>query len=279
MNIFSRIKVLTSCAALLFSLVAVTAQASEFRTPESDIDPEIFRINESEYLGVKIKPDYTFIDHEGKEMKMKDFRGVPLILALSYYTCDGFCPTFNKDLQKVLLEVEKAKTVEVGRDYKIVTLSFDKNDNANTIHHFREMIGLDPAFEKNWTIATFKNPDDIDRFASSIGFKFFWSAPDQMFFHPNAFFFISPEGRVTRILHESLVDAKDMELAILDTRFGTIRPSQILQLAVSICYSYNYKDGKYGLNYPLFFAFGSLFTGVSAFLFAAHKLKKNRVKR
>ena len=61
---------------------------------------------------------------------------------------------------------------------------------------------------------------------------------------------------MTRILHESLSDAGDMELAILDAKFGKIAPSEVLQLAVSLCYSYNYKEGKYGINYPLFFAFG-----------------------
>jgi protein SCO1/2 len=95
-----------------------------------------------------------------------------------------------------------------------------------------------------------------------------------MFYHSNAYFFISPEGRVVRVLHSSAVEAKDMELALIDTFFDRIRPSQVLTMAMSFCYSYNYKEGKYGINYPLIFGMGSVILGIGAFGISALIVRK-----
>jgi protein SCO1/2 len=137
---------------------------------------------------------------------------------------------------------------------------------------------LNDELSQGWTVATFADPTRIKHFADSLGYKFFWSPADRMFFHPNALFFVSPDGRVSRILHNAVSDARDMELAILDAKFSRMRPSEILNVAVSLCYSYNYKEGKYGLNYPLFIAVGSLVTGISAFAFAANVSRKKKSK-
>lgn len=254
-------------AALI--LAATVAEAQGFRVPDSDFDAELLRIDEEEYLGVKVDSDLAMVDHTGREFTMAEMGGEPLILVLSYYTCDGFCPAFNVELKNVLEKVEALERVKIGRDFRVLTLSFDKNDNEVSSESFWRSLRLPSGFEKDWKVATFKKKEDIKAFTSSLGYRYFWSPADRMFFHPNAYFFISPDGRVVRILHNSLSDAKDMELAIIDTKFDRLRPSEVINLVVGLCYSYNFKEGKYGLNYPLFIAVGSLFTGISAFFFAA----------
>jgi len=252
--------------------------ASGAYTPTvSDIDPEILKLDESKYLGAKIGPDVMLVDEKGSEFAMGDFTDKSAVLVLSYYTCDGACPAFNAELAGLMEEAEALGRVRIGEDVKIITISFDKNDNAMTAAHFKKNMGLSEHLAKNWTFATFKNHEDISKFTTKIGFNFFWSPQDRMFYHPNAFIFLSPEGRIVRVMHSSNIEPKDMELAIIDTNFNRLQPSQVIAIAVGLCYSYNYKEGKYSLNYPLFIAIGALFVGIGAFAYGALKVKK-RVK-
>lgn len=266
--------------AISFVLVATmaTSALAGYILPESEINPDALKVDEKEFLGVKLGTGYRFIDQDGKEFGFGDFRDKPLILVLSYYTCDGFCPSFNTDLRNVLEKVEKSGKVSAGKDFSIITLSFDKNDDKESANQFISELYLPSPLLEAWTVGVFSNKEKIEAFTSSIGYKFFWSPADRMFFHPNAYFFISPEGRVVRILHGSVTDASDMELAILDTKFSRMKPAEIINMAISLCYSYNFKEGKYGLNYPLFIAIGSLFSGIGAFAYAAHVSRKNNIR-
>ncbi|MBI4667387.1 MAG: SCO family protein [Nitrospinae bacterium] len=262
-------------------MTAVAAGASAqngFRPPDSELDPEVLRVDESVYLGVKPARETALVLDDGREVTLGDFRGKPLILVLSYFTCDGFCPAFNADLQKVLEKVEALKNVKIGDDFTVLTVSFDKNDTKDSSAMFHRSMGMSGKIGDNWRMATFKDPADLAKITSGLGFKFFWSPADRMFFHPGVYYFMSPEGRVVRILQHSVAEPRDMELAIIESKFNKLAPSEAGNMVMSMCYSYNFKEGKYGLNYPLFISFGSLVTGVTAFLFAAN-FQRKKAKR
>ena len=270
---FTRLTLATFC---LFLMVGTQiGYSAPYKTPESDIDPEIFRVDEKEFLGVKLKSGAGFIDQEGKSFSFTDLGEKPFILVMAYYTCDGSCSTFNAELADALEKVNQLSRVKAGEDFSIVTLSFDKNDTPASARRFISEFELPDSLKSAWKVGVFADKEMIKPFTKSLGYKFFWSPADKMFMHPSAYYFISPEKRVIRILHDPAEEPKDMELAILDTKFSRMKPAEIVSIAVSLCYSYNYKEGKYGLNYPLFIALGSLFTGIGAFAFAARKAKNS----
>ena len=74
-------------------------------------------------------------------------------------------------------------------------------------------------------------------------------------------------------------EAKDVELAVLEAKQGKFKPSEIINYAVSLCYSYNYKEGRYTYNIPLFVAVGSLTLGVTAFSGSVVFFGRRRKKR
>ncbi len=274
MTRFYGLPVVLLVLVLLFVAICPISANAAYRPIDSDLDPEILRMDESEFLGVKLGDRFEFVDDYGSLFTMRDLRGKSRILLLSYFTCDGACPAINMELGDLLKEVEKLGRVKIGKDYEVLTVSFDKNDDATSGKHFREMLNLPEEMEKHWTIATFRKPEEIKQLTSKIGYRFFWSPADRMFYHPNAFVFLSPEGRIVRVMHNLKISARDMELALIDTNFNRLQPSEIVAMAISFCYSYNYKEGKYGLNYPLFFAVGSLFLGVGAFSYGALIIRK-----
>jgi protein SCO1 len=264
----------------LFVGVVSTAHATQvFRVPNSEIDPEYLRINEAKVLGLKPKKDFPLINQDGDTFLLEDRVGKPMVLVLSYYSCDGVCSAVNIDLAERLSELEKTGRLKPGEDFDVVTVSFDKNDTLETMTKFRKSVGLDKNVAKGWTFAVAKDIERIKEFTDRYDFHFFWSAQDRTFFHPTVYFVLSPELRLARILYAHDITASDVELAVLESRSGNFKPSEIINYAVSLCYSYSYKDGKYIFNIPMFIAFGSLILGLAALAFSIMMYKRRQRQR
>ena len=239
-------------------LAPAEAQSQYFRRPVSSVNPNIMQIDEQAHLGEKISPAARLIDHTGRAFTWGDLLGKPVILVLSYYTCDGSCSIINQALADLLKDV---KAVRPGEDFRILTLSFDRHDSLATTGAFRKQMTLTKAQREAWTFGTFADEAELKAETERIGFKFFWSPEDRIFLHPGAFLFFSPEGRLIRVLYHQEVEGRDVELAVLDAKQGQFRPSEIINLALSLCYSYNYADGKYRLSIPIIVGFGALLIG------------------
>ena len=268
-------------AVALSAAASTAADAQYFRRPVSNIDPKVMIIDEKAHLGSKIAPTTPLVDQQGREFTWGGKLGKPVILVLSYYTCDGSCSVINSNLAGLLADVTRVKP---GEDFRVVTLSFDRHDTAKTTGDFAKHLALAEDLAKNWTFATFKNEADLKSETEKIGFKFFWSPEDRLFLHPGAFLFFGPDGRLMRVLYQQDVTGRDVELAVLDAKQGQFRPREIVNLALSICYSYSYHDGKYVLSIPLIVGLGSLILGLvmlfgSIFYFKLANITKTKATR
>ena len=228
----------------------------------SDIDPSIFQINETKFLGTKVNGDVQLIDEHGQEFKLSDKLGKPLILVLSYYTCDGSCSVINQDLNAQLADLTG---ITPGKDFNVLTISFDDRDGLDSVGVFKQHLKMTEKMNGAWSFATFKNKDQIETFTKAIGFKYFWSPQDRTFFHPGAFMFLTPQGRLARVLYALNSAPQDIKLAVFDAKSGEFKPGEIVDFAISLCYSYNYAEGKYTVSIPLFVGVGALSLGVSSF--------------
>ena len=259
--------------------VAGPAQAQWSPYSESEVDPSLFRIDEERFLGVKPDAALSFRDEKGQAFTFGEMTGQPLVLVLSYYNCDGTCSVVNKDLSDLLKEV---KGQVPGRDYRILTVSFDPHDTAESLAKFRAKFDVPAPILAAWRFALPGGGpgtgDDAKRLADEIGFKFFWSPRDKVFLHPGVFAFLSAEGRVVRYLYSANSRPLDVELALIDAKQNQIKPGEIFDLALSVCYSYNYKEGKYTLNIPLFIGLGSLLFGILSLLVSILAFKRRARK-
>jgi protein SCO1/2 len=271
-RVAASLAVLVTCLALAGQWGG-EAHAQYFRRPVSELDPNIMAIDEKAVLGAKLNPDTVLIDQDGREVRWGDALGRPIILVLSYFTCDGSCSIINGALADLLKDV---KIVKPGDDFRILTLSFDRHDTLATTAAFRKHLDLAGPLAAHWSFATFKSEADLRTETERIGFKFFWSPEDRVFLHPGAFLFFSPEGRLVRVLYQDDVDARDVELAVLDAKQGQFRPSEIVTYALSLCYSYSYHDGKYVLSIPLIVGLGSLGVGLATLFGSIFFFKSSR---
>lgn len=251
---------LASLAALLLAVaVGGPAHAQYFRRPVSHLDPRVMQIDERAVLGNRIAAETQLVDHTGRAFTFGEMLGRPLIVVLAYYSCDGSCSIINGNLRELLRDV---KAVSPGKDYRVLTLSFDKHDTAATTRDFRAKLDLDARLADNWRFATFASEADLKAQTERVGFKFFWSPEDRIFLHPGAFLFFTPDGQLARILYQQDISGRDVELALLDARQGNFRPNELVNWALSICYSYNYADGKYRLSLPIFIGLGAFLLGI-----------------
>ena len=267
MGLLSGILVLTS-----FSL-----QAINDGNRESTIDPKVVAIDERSFLGNRLDNDYLFIDEQGREFGLTDLpSGKPLIILFSYYTCDGLCMAMNKHAELLIREMGRFKP---GKDFTVLTLSFDKNDTLESLQKFVKKVGVPTDMRDGWRVAILKDQQDITRLTESVGVRFFWSYRDRVFVHPNAFIFVSPKQRIVRYLYGTKVSASDVELAIIDANWDKIvNSSQVIDILAGVCFSYNFKEGRYTFNYPLVVGVGSLLLGLGL-ITISFKIGKNKFRR
>lgn len=244
--------------AILIAAGARTVYAKYGTIADSVLDPSIMRINEEEHIGTRLNGEFTLLDKNGREFKINELSGRPLILVFSYYSCDGACPNINAQLRGTLSEISGLKP---GSDYSVLTLSFDRNDDINSLSMFSDMTGINGSRDDYWKLAVMKNRDDIAAITRSAGYKFFWSPPDRTFLHSNAYIFLSPDLRIVRYMYGAPLDSKDVSLAITEAAFNRSTKSKVIDLLKMACYSYNYKEGRYTLNYSLFVGAGSFILG------------------
>jgi len=230
---------------------------------QSTVDPAIMQIDEPAFLGNKLSGEAKLVDEEGRQFSLGDLLGKPVILLLSYYGCDGTCPAMNANLAKVLGQMER---FQVGEDFRVLSVSFDKRDTPETAAEFLRRSGeTSGRYQDGWRHAVVKGGDKaIEDFANSVGFRFFWSKADKTFLHPNVLVFLTPAGRVARYIYGTRMDAKAVELALTDADWDRIASSSsVFDIMTGVCYSFNYAEGRYQLNYSLIIGLGSLLMGLS----------------
>ena len=229
-------------------------------TRNSAPDASVMQVDEPRFLGSRLQRETWLTDTEGRHFRVAEMMGKPLILLLSYYGCDGTCPTMNAELAKVLERVERFK---LGKDYRVLTVSFDKRDTLATAKQFlASAAGVPEAMRDGWRHAVLQ-AGDVQGFAGEVGFRFFWSDAAKAFLHPNVLVFLTPEGRVARYIYGTRMDVRTIELAITDADWERISNSTaVFDMVTGACFSYNYAEGRYQWNYSLLAGVGSLLLGL-----------------
>ncbi len=173
-------------------------------------------------IGVTIDPSIEFVDERGYPFALRQvFPGErPVVLVPGYYSCPDMCGQVIHGMLSALNDVDLLP----GRDYQIVNVSIDPRETAATakerkdrflqeLHH----VGGD----EGWHFLTGK-AESITALTKSVGFRYFWAEHDNRFDHPAALLFVTPQGRLSRVLTGTTFDPADVRLAIVEASQGKL---------------------------------------------------------
>jgi protein SCO1 len=151
------------------------------------------KITIEERTGQAIPRNLRFTDESGKQVKLGDFLGKPVILTLVYYTCEHICPQLLAGLAQALPRL----AMTPGKDYRMITVSFDETDKpqaaAATKHNYIKAIGT-PFPEAAWKFLTGPK-ESIQDLTGAVGFSY--RKDSHGFTHPVVLIFITPEGNIS----------------------------------------------------------------------------------
>ncbi len=195
-----------------------------------------------EKLGQQIPPDLTFTDEKGGQVDAKDLFTRPVILSLIYYNCRHICPALLSGISEAL----DALDLEAGKDFSVVTVSFDETDTPalamNTKNNYLTLLKKEFPHE-SWKFLT-GDRENIMRLTGAAGFRF--KREKEGFLHPSSLIILSPGGKITRYLYGTTFLPRDLSMAVYEASEG--RPGRSVGRLLLYCFSYDPEGRKYVFN-------------------------------
>jgi protein SCO1/2 len=208
-------------------------------------------------LGVEVPGDLTFADEDGKPVRLGDLMtGRPVVLVLVQYRCPKLCNVVLSGLVEALRDLPLVP----GKDYEVVTVSFDPREKpalakANKVSHVEEYARGRPgplrAAEKGWHWLTGEQ-SAIDVLTAVVGFQYAYSPKEDRYAHGSGLVVLTPAdgdrpARVSAYLYGIKFD--HLGGAINKARGGGIgRPLKAYERVLLLCYDFDSATGKWSAN-------------------------------
>ncbi|MGD2035464.1 MAG: SCO family protein [Bacteroidales bacterium] len=231
-------------------------------------DPEIGIV---EKLDSYLPDDILLVSELGDTLSTGELIHKPTVLNLVYYRCPGIC----SPLMDGLAEVIKKSDMEIGKDYQILTVSFNPREGTALAMrkktNYMNVLDLDFA-DEGWTFYT-SDSANIARLTESVGFRYKRTGND--FIHTGTLIFLSPDRKITRYLNGTRFLPFEFKMAVIETSKGRSGPT--LNKVLQYCYSYNPEGQQYVLNITR--VAGAIITFVLLIIFVSLILRSLKKKK
>lgn len=231
-----------------------------------------------QHLDAQLPLDEVFRDETGREVKLGDYFADhrPVVLALVYYRCPMLCT----QVLNGFLKSSQAVPLEIGRDYQVVTVSFDARETpelaAEKKTRYVRAYRREGAAQ-GWHFLT-GNQKAIDRLTQTIGFRYHYDPKSGQFAHASGIVLATPDGRLARYFYGIEYSPDDLRLGLIESSSGKIGTAvdQILLL----CYHYDPLTGRYGLAISGALQAGGCLTVLllGGFIFSMFRRERRRPK-
>jgi protein SCO1/2 len=225
--------------------VALAAAGASPACAQQITSPAIFKkVSIAQNLNAQIPPDLVFRDEAGKPVRIGDFFGQkPIVLSLVYFDCPALCTeVLNGELRTM-----KAISLDLGKDFEAVTVSFEPKDTPALAKAKRDVYlgqyGRSTAAE-HWHFLTGEQ-QSIDALTNVIGFHYAYDFSIRQYAHAAAILVLTPDGRIDRYFYGVVYPARDVRLGLVEASQGKI--GTLTDHALLFCYQYDPMTGKYGV--------------------------------
>jgi protein SCO1/2 len=195
-----------------------------------------------EKLGGFVPLDLGFVDADSDSVYLRDVIDKPTVLTLVYYHCPQICLPLLNGVADVVSDTD----LKPGKDYDILTVSFDPFDNPETAGVIRGTVtaqfkGSLP--EGAWRFLT-GDSSSIAALTGAVGFKV--KRVEKDFAHGTALIILSPNGKIVRYLYGLSYMPFDLKMAVTEAGEGKVVPS--VSRVLRFCFSYDPEGRKYVFN-------------------------------
>jgi protein SCO1/2 len=195
-----------------------------------------------ENLGGYLPMQSKVVDETGKTVLLKDIINKPTILMFVYFECPGLCTPLMSEIAAKVSKLD----LEPGKDYQVVSLSFDPTETAPLAagkkKNYLHAIGR-PFPEDAWRFLT-ADSAVIKAITDSAGFRY--KKEGDAYIHAGAIIMISPDGKITRYLLGTEFLPFDMKMGLIEAAEG--RPTPTIAKVLQFCFKYDAQGRKYALN-------------------------------
>jgi protein SCO1 len=135
--------------------------------------------------------------------------------------------------------------LELGKDYQVITISFNYRDNPEKAREKKEnfLKKHSRTHAGNWIYLT-GDSVNIYKATDAFGFKFKRTGLD--FIHPACIMVVSPKGVLTRYLYGISFLPIDFKMAIIEAQKGLPRPT--INKVLEFCFVYDPEGRRYALD-------------------------------
>ncbi len=240
--------------ALTLGLISFVSFSHAQKPAEDQIEIGVY-----EKLGETIPLDLTFINEDDEEVTLGSLIDKPTVLSFVYFDCPGMCSPLLAGISEVVGKMD----MELGKDYQVITISFNTNDTPEKARtkkvNFVQNISQD--YREHWIYLTGEE-ENIKAITSAVGFKYKPIGFD--FAHPSIITVLSPEGKITRYLYGIEFLPFDLKLAVIEAQKGLSMPT--INRVIDFCFAYDPIEKSYGLQVTKVVGILTLFILLSVFV-------------
>jgi len=221
--------------------------------------------------------DVVLKNEKGEDIELSSlFTDRPVIVTFVYFNCPMLCNVILNSLSDTLKEV----AYQPGKDYRMVTVSFDHNEKpelaAAKKKSYIEYLGMTGA-EENWHFLT-GDEASILKLTEAAGFTFAWDENRNEFAHASGIMVATPEGRLSHYFFGVAFNPRDVRLGLVDASAGKIG-SPLDRVQLMFCYHYDPSTGAYSLAVFRMLKMGGVLTVAALALFMGGSLLQESKRR
>jgi protein SCO1 len=236
-------------------------------------DSMLMSVGIDQRLGEQVPLDLEFRDEEGQTVRLADLmQGRPVVLSLVYYQCPMLCG----EVLNGLLKSSQAVPFVIGKDYDVLTVSFDPRETPQLAAHKKAAFVKRyrrPGAEQGWHFLV-GDQTPIERLAASVGFRYQFDKASNQFAHGAGIVVLTPEGKVSRYFYGIDYPPTSLRLALVESAAHKIG-SPVDQFLL-LCFHYDPLTGRYGLAISRLLTWSGIATLLVLGTFLALMIRRER---
>lgn len=239
---------LLALQALALSVIPVASAKpvapEEIKSRTERLPERLEGVDVEEHLEAKVPSALVFRDNQGRDVLYDQaVKGkVPTILTMNYSDCPMLCSLQLNALVASMKQID----LELGRDYKVVTVALDPKETVerarDTRNRYLSMYGRPETPKDAWQILTGSDAN-IHAVARGLGFSYNYNEKRDEYVHPAVFAIATPEGVISRYLYGLEYHPKTLRLSLVEASEGKIGSS--VDRLILYCFHYDASEGRY----------------------------------